>query len=81
MWGAGILNGTGMAKERGGKGLGERSPGSKGDQASSVCAKYTKRESLQTTPKDGSEHGEGKADSQKTGVRRTQRHHLGPAGD
>ena len=36
---------------------------------------------LQTTPRDGTEHGEGESDAQGTGIYRTRRHHPGPAGD
>ena len=36
---------------------------------------------LQTTPRYGAEHGEGEADSQGAGGRRTRSHHPGPAGD
>ena len=36
---------------------------------------------LHTTPRDGAKHGEGEADAQGTGGRRTRRHHPVPAGD
>ena len=36
---------------------------------------------LQKTPRDSAEHREGETESQWTGVQRTRRHHLGPAGD
>ena len=41
----------------------------------------TKRESLQKTPRDGMEHGDGEADTQWKGERITRRHHPGPAGE
>ena len=49
--------------------MGERSPGSGGAQASSLCAKGHLKWNikLQKTPRDGTEHGEGEADSQGTG--------------
>ena len=36
---------------------------------------------LQTTPRDGTEHGEGESDAKGTGIYRTRRHHPGLAGD
>ena len=69
-----------MDKYRGGEGLGERSPGSGGAQASSFHAKgHPIVIKLQKTPIDGAEYGEGEAEAQGTGGRRTWRHHAGPS--
>ena len=57
-------------------------PGSGGVQASSFHAKgHLTGIKLHKTPRDGAEHGEGEAEAQGTGGRRTQHHHPGPADD
>ena len=64
----GSLNGAGMAEYRGGEGLGKRSPGSGGAQASSFHAKgHLVGIKLQKTPIDSVEHGEGEEEAQGTG--------------
>ena len=59
--------------------MGERFPGSGGVQASCPSAKgHPKKEiTLQKTPIYGAEQGEGEAESQGTGGRRTWRQTLG----
>ena len=68
----GSLNGDGMSKYIGGKGLGNQSPVSGGAKASSLSAnRHPKREiKFQKTPRDGPEHREGEADAQGTGGKR-----------